>query len=1153
MDLAAPVVTPVVESIVKVIKQHVGYMVSSTNNVNEMRTNMVELNDMSIDMKNKQEINGANGLVEPAHVPAWLTEVEKISEKVGNIPAGGIGCFNMKARYKAGKRSSDILKVIKILKEKKTEIEWSGEKRPLGRVWNTKSSTSEPVVATDTDTQNVIKSSRELMFDEALKALEPNDKSQMMALCGMGGVGKSTMMEQLKEVVEDRKMFDWVVKVVIGKSKNQIMIQDAVAEYIGEPLTEKFEKSRADRLYEKFKDISKDGQKKILIILDDLWEKMDLKDIGLRGAPLPKGFKLLLTSRDERVCSEIGVEPNFIFRIDLLEEPEAKKLFWEIAKIDSESDHDLIGIGEDIVNKCGGLPMAIKTIASTLRDNKDRGIWKDALDRFRNKSSLYLENIFEISYDNLKDDDEKATFLLSGLFPDDHDIHIEDLTRYGWGLKLFKNSNSIPTARTRVNACVKFLIRSNLLIKSDIRGCVKIHDLVRDFVLSNFSNVKQASLVVNKDDDISDQLRKDWYERLLLKCGGMVEFPADFNQPNLALLNLMDGEKLTKFPEDFYTRMQKLQVVAYAGIHKPLLPRHSTTLRTLCLKSCKLVGDISFLGDLVSLEVLSIASCAISYLPSAIGKLKNLKLLDLTKCMDLYIDDGVFQSLEKLEELYMSTLWGIPIRFTEDSCEGLKMISSKLVALEVEFFKNILQPKNVSFKKLERFRISMGVQLGEFTSENTLKLYASCKEIQECKINELFEKTEELELSVDGMSSLTDISKHPCQYSFCNLTVLLVYKCADLTCIFAVNVISSLTKLERLTVSECPLLESLVQGENNGAKPVRFHKLKSLTLKNLPEFVRLCDGDEIMDLPQLMKLSLDDLPNATCMFSENNETSSTIQLLFMNTKVLIPKAEEVLLREIRVENCNSMVNLFPKNPMQLLTHLETLVVTHCCSVEVLFNIDLQRCVGKIENVNGRSSLRSIEVHDLKNLRELWRINGDDNNSGTIIHEFQGVQSLVIWNCPKFGSIFTPTTINFDMAALKYIKVENWCLKQQIIPEVVIPSSLLHTFHQLPNIHLTNYDVEVVFDMKSQSSSVLVIDIRNCDGIEEVVSNRDDEDENEKITPCTTYTLTTTTLFPYLDLLILRDLPMLKHVGGGVIIHDRFKWRRFESYNSLSTQ
>ncbi|PWA93209.1 NB-ARC domains-containing protein [Artemisia annua] len=72
--------------------------------------------------------------------------------------------------------------------------------------------------------------------------------------------------------------------------------------------------------------------------------------------------------------------------------------------------------------------------------------------------------------------------------------------------------------------------------------------------------------------------------------------------------------------------------------------------------------------------------------------------------------------------------------------------------LETEFYESKAQPKNVSFKKLERLRISIGCRLKEwglgklekYTIKNTLCLVADSHKLLECKINELFEKTEEL-------------------------------------------------------------------------------------------------------------------------------------------------------------------------------------------------------------------------------------------------------------------------------------------------------------------------------------------------------------------------------------------------------------------------
>ncbi|KAI3725349.1 hypothetical protein L1987_65135 [Smallanthus sonchifolius] len=59
------------------------------------------------------------------------------------------------------------------------------------------------------------------------------------------------------------------------------------------------------------------------------------------------------------------------------------------------------------------------------------------------------------------------------------------------------------------------------------------------------------------------------------------------------------------------------------------------------------------------------------------------------------------------------------------------------------------------------------------------------------------------------------------------------------------------------------------------------------------------------------------------------------------------------------------------------------------------------------------------------------------------------------------------------------------------------------------------------------SNLKEIHISNCDGMEEVVSNRDDEDKNEDKEMETL----TTTLFPHLDILMLWHMNNLKQIGG----------------------
>ncbi|KAI7747563.1 hypothetical protein M8C21_012075, partial [Ambrosia artemisiifolia] len=1001
-------------------------------------------------------------------------------------------------------------------------------------------STSE--TAHDYDVTRNIFPSRLSIFNGVLKSLEHDSETQMMAICGMGGVGKTTMMEDIMKEVKNRGMFKWVVKVVIGTKYNPIATQENIAKQTGSGLTEDTIDARADRLRNRFEHMLKCSEN-ILVIMDDVWEAINLKDIGL-ASPIPKGFKLLVTSRNEKVCIKMDIETNSIFKMVGLEEQEANSFFWETVRI-SDEDSERCTIGKDILNRCGGLPIAIKTIALALR-SEDVYAWQVA------QKSLQRHNL-----EDIEDLDGVASFVSQG------------------------EKSEWPKQDT---------------------NC----------------------------------------ERFLLQCQKMTEFPYDFYYPNLALMKLMSRYMQCQFAEDFHKRMEKLEVIAYEGLCNPLFLvslQCSISLRTLCLYSCSLVdSNISFLGDLVNLEVLSIANCDIRKLPCTIRNLKRLKLLDLTGCVDLCIDDGVFQNLNKLEELYMRVDEGKPIRFTESNCDEFKMLSMKLNALEFEFFKNVLQPKNVSLEKLQRFRISMGCFLRvpygeEYISKNTLKLETNCNELLECKINVLFSKTEELRLSVKDMSYVEDILVSlPRHSTFYNLKILHIFKCENLRYLFEISTANGLKQLESLTVSSCPVLKSLVS---------------------------LCDSAVVMKLPQLVELNLHDLPNFTSIIPEN-DISATSSLL--NKEVVFSKLSKIkvdglknlkrlwacditncqehnvsMLREIEVIGCDCLVNLFPKNPMRLLSHLEELKVKRCCSIEVLFNIDL----GKFEQLKCNSNLRRIMCENLEELREVWMIN-EENYSDYHIGGFEAVETIKIRMCKKFRNVFTPTTANFAIGALKDItivfnsgeesKVEiTGISKMQEISKydgnmsiVSFPSyHLKHTFHDLRKICFEGFKgAEVMFDMEYPSinrelvptlqqqpspllpcleelelsfmdklnhvwkcnkwneffilyknqpqssfqnlttislskcksmkylfsplmskllSNLKTIYINLCEGMEEVVSNRDDDDDDQE----EVLTTSTTTLFPCLSYIKLDSLHNLKRIGGVAkgktnVTHDQFK-------------
>ncbi|KAK9080338.1 hypothetical protein SSX86_000096 [Deinandra increscens subsp. villosa] len=1271
------VINPVVKLLTRHITRHIGYVICATKQFTQMTERMNDLKSKSKDVETRKNANVINRKEVPDGVEGWLTDVEKVREKVESISIDqDIGCLNMKMRYGLGRKASKATETIEKLITRNSEFVWTDAAIPTGRVdpktaisstSSTPSLSSLPTSsATSTPSLGDVFKSREMPFNDALKLLQQDYKStQVIALCGMGGVGKTTMMKQLKQVANDKKMFSFIVKVVIGREPNMLAIQDDIALGIGgEKLRETTLSARADSLCEKFKKRLQVEKNKMLIILDNVWEKIDIKCIGLES-PLPEGVKLLLTSRNSRICREIAASSIFQeVKVDVMKEKEAHNFFSQITRVSEQVDRDKYEIGCQVIKRCGGLPLAIELIATTLI-SQEKFVWNSTLQRLnKNNIDEDVQEIIKISYKYIRKEEDKEIFLLCGLFPGDSDIPIELLTRYAWGLRLLKDASTLGHARDMTNTCVQNLLNANLLIHSDDRGCVKMHDLVLAFVLSKVSMGNHPWIINHGDTSKWDRFEtSESCKRISLTCLGMSEFPDHFKYPNLTFIQLIHGDPSLKFPTDFYENMKKLEVIAYFNMQFPLLPRSlqcSTNLHTLVLDKCRLMIDYCFARDLVNLEVLSFAHCNIYKLPSTIGNLRKLKLLDLTGCANLHIDDGVFNNLKSLEELYMRVSKGrIPVRFTDSNIEDLEKLLGQLSALEIEFVKEKTQLKNLSFKKLNKFQISIGCQLDnkEYSLQNTLKLVTnSSRELKDCKISELFEKTDNLQLEVMDMNSLEDVvSNH--SYSFCNLRDLKVSNCGSLKYLFPNFVVCGLRKLERLEVSSCSILEALV--DNNGGSEinaeVKFEKLKFLCLKRLPKLVSLFLVDNVVELPQLTELELDGLHNFTSIYPDNNNT--TAQQPFFNRQVRISKLEKLeirsmkklkqiwgceiestneeevnnisLLREIKVEGCDSLVNLFPTNPMRLLNHLERLKVKKCGSIEAIFNIDLE-CVGKDEQLLllRSSRLRSIKVFHSENLREVWRINGGENNSSTslLIHEFE---SIDIRDCTMFTNVFTPTNAKSDMrgvgnasidrvesdGVLKNIShvlimqsTQSRRKKDDNISSVAFPSSnLLHSFHYLHELDLDGCNgVEVVFEIVNSSSNdqqpllpniqrlhlqkmdnmshvwkcsnwnkflilykqssfnnlttiilencnrikylfspfvakllsnLKKIDIHSCDGMEEVVSNRDDNDEDEEITRDII-----AAFFPHLESLNFSWLKNLKRIGGGettTVFHDQF--------------
>ncbi|KAG2481176.1 hypothetical protein PVAP13_J683342 [Panicum virgatum] len=160
--------------------------------------------------------------------------------------------------------------------------------------------------------------------------------------------------------------------------------------------------------------------KRYLLVLDDVWTvgRSQWEDFMLyikRGAP---GSSILLTSRNRNVAE--AVESTDLLKLLSLSKDDSWTVFTQIIGEDIKGlDSELLEVGREIVNKCGGVPLAIKVLANVLRGKTRIEQWKAVRDSnlldAEDKEHRVLASLM-LSYSHLPSH-LKRCFTICSLFP----------------------------------------------------------------------------------------------------------------------------------------------------------------------------------------------------------------------------------------------------------------------------------------------------------------------------------------------------------------------------------------------------------------------------------------------------------------------------------------------------------------------------------------------------------------------------------------------------------------------------------------------------------------------------------------------------------------------------------------------------------------
>ncbi|KAG5555948.1 hypothetical protein RHGRI_006557 [Rhododendron griersonianum] len=707
--LALTCLEKVVDYLVDPIKRQFTYICCFNSNIMELETQLKYLETTRQGVQMGADENRRKVRVVGPNVEAWLTranevttEVEGIIQDKAKVKEGRLNgwCPNLKLRYSLSRKAVKKTKIV-------VDLKVDGDQY-------TQSSYSPPPACLEITTSRDFMGfeSRRLIMEEIIKALK-HDEINLIGVCGMGGVGKTTMVNEVAKRAKEDNHFDEVAIAVVSQEPNLTNVQACIAEMLGLKNLRDTESPivRADHLRRRLLQ----DNKKVLVILDDIWEEFDLQAMGIPLEGANKNFKVLYTSRTRDLWHDLRTKKEI--PLEILSKDEAWQLFREKAG-DSADAPDLRPIAKQIVDECGCLPLALVLIGSALAKKSGRNtikeIWEGMLDRLTCATNTPVDerlySRLKLSYESLEDDEAKRLFLLCCLFQEDKDIIIEDLARYGLGLSLFDGINEMEKVRRRVFLIVDDLKSRYLLLDSE-EECVKVHDVVRDMGISIASKNKFA-LVIH--GEVSEWPKKDTYKHytcISLISRKITELPRGLTCPNLEFL-LLDCWELKELPCNFFEGMGELKVLVLNNFEGILsVPSSLRNLHTLSLPFFNgKLDNVSEFGGLFSLKTLNFHNSWMKELPEEIGELVNLRLLDLTdNALLKRIPPNVISRLVHLEELYVDSGF-VDWEGEGNEKEGInanlrELDLSNLNTLEIVIRSDVLIPKVRIFSKLKVYNV----------------------------------------------------------------------------------------------------------------------------------------------------------------------------------------------------------------------------------------------------------------------------------------------------------------------------------------------------------------------------------------------------------------------------------------------------------------
>uniref|UniRef100_A0A6N2LLQ0 TIR domain-containing protein n=1 Tax=Salix viminalis TaxID=40686 RepID=A0A6N2LLQ0_SALVM len=316
------------------------------------------------------------------------------------------------------------------------------------------------------------------------------------------------------------------------------------------------------------------------------------------------------------------------------------KLFSWHAFRDNKPSKDYVELSNDVVDYCGGIPLALEVLGSSL-SSKNKSRWKCVINKLRIIPNHDIQEKLRICFDKLDDHKLQKTFLdLACFFIGRNKEYVSHVLEARCGYNPEDDLGTLSESRIwqRDDA---WNVLSKQMGTEVVEGLSLDVRASENKLLSTRSFTKMRFLKLLQINGVHlSRPFKLLSEELIWICWlecPLKSFPSDLMVDNVVVLEMQYSNIKELWKEKKILNKLKILNLSYSKnlVKTPNL--HSSSLEKLLLEGCLSVVEVhQSVGHLKSLIFLNLKGCQrLKTLPQSICDAKSLEILNISKCSQL--------------------------------------------------------------------------------------------------------------------------------------------------------------------------------------------------------------------------------------------------------------------------------------------------------------------------------------------------------------------------------------------------------------------------------------------------------------------------------------------------------------------------------------